>query len=133
LVAAGIRLISQLGVSYRSSPLSVEETPHRRSGLRAGDRLPDQPVRVDGRSVRLHDLLARPGVHVLLDRDADWPGDLALGRFVHVYRPTSVPGRGLIAVRPDGYIGFRSQTIEIGQLATWLARLRAGTALAGTR
>ena len=122
LVAAGIRLVSQLGVGYRGSPLSVEGTPHRRGGPRAGDRLPDRVVRADGRSVRLHDLLARPGVHVLLDRDADWPGDLTLGQFIQVHRLTSVPGRGLVAVRPDGYVGFRSGTAEGRQLAVWLTR-----------
>jgi hypothetical protein len=125
LVAAGIRLVSQLGVGYRGSPLSVEGTPHRRGGPRAGDRLPDRLVRADGRSIRLHDLLARPGVHVLLDRDAAWPGDLAMRRFVQVHRLTSVPGRGLVAVRPDGYVGFRSGTAEAGQLAAWLARIGA--------
>jgi 2-polyprenyl-6-methoxyphenol hydroxylase-like FAD-dependent oxidoreductase len=123
LVAAGIRLVSQLGVSYRGSPLSVEGTPRRRGGPRAGDRLPDRLVRADGRSIRLHELLARRGVHVLLDRDAACPGDLALGRFVQVHRLTSVPGRGLVAVRPDGHVGFRSATIEVRQLAAWLTRI----------
>ena len=125
LVAAGIRLVSQLGVSYRGSPLSVEGTPRRRGGPRAGDRLPDRLVTAAGRDIRLHDLLARPGVHVLLDRDADRLEDLALGRFVHVHRLTSVPGRGLVAVRPDGYIGFRGGTAEVRQLAAWLARIEA--------
>jgi 2-polyprenyl-6-methoxyphenol hydroxylase-like FAD-dependent oxidoreductase len=125
MVAAGIRLVSQLDVSYRGSPLSVEGTPHRRGGPRAGDRLPDRLVRVDGREIRLHDLLARPGVHVLLDRDAAWPGDLALGGSVHVYRLTSVPGRGLVAVRPDGHVGFRAGTAEVRQLAAWLTRTGA--------
>jgi hypothetical protein len=119
LTAAGIRLVSQLGVSYRGSPLSVEGTPRRRGGPRAGDRLPDRLVTAAGRDIRLHDLLARSGVHILLDRDADRPGDLALGRFVHVHRLTSVPGRGLVAVRPDGYIGFRSGTAEVRQLVRW--------------
>jgi 2-polyprenyl-6-methoxyphenol hydroxylase-like FAD-dependent oxidoreductase len=125
LVAAGIRLVSQLDVSYRGSPLSAEGTPRRRGGPRAGDRLPDQPVRADGRDIRLHDLLARPGVHVLLDRDAAWPGDLTLGRFVHVHRLTSVPGRGLVAVRPDGHVGFRGGTAEVRQLTAWLTRIGA--------
>ena len=125
LAAAGIRLLSQLSVSYRGSPLSVEGTPRRRGGPRAGDRLPDRLVRADGRSVRLHDLLARPGVHILLDRDADRLEDLALGRFVTVHRLTSVPGRGVTVVRPDGYIGFRGGTAEAGQLAAWLARVSA--------
>ena len=126
LVAEGMRLISQLRVSYRDSPLSVEGTPRRRGGPRAGERLPDQLVTSAGRSVRLHDLLARPGVHILLDRDADLLGTLPPGRFIEVHRLASVPGRGLIAVRPDGYVGFRCQAAETGQLAAWLTRVRAG-------
>jgi FAD binding domain len=125
LAAAGIRLVSQLGAGYRDSPLSVEGTPRRHGGPRAGDRLPDRLVRADGRSLRLHDLLARPGVHVLLDRDADPIEDLALGRFVTVHRLTSAPGCGVTAVRPDGYIGFRGGTAVVRQLAAWLARINA--------
>ena len=126
LVAEGIRLVSQLRVSYRDSPLSVEGTPRRHGGPRAGERLPDQLVTSAGRSIRLHDLLARPGVHILLDRDADLLDTLPPGLFVDVHRLASVPGRGLIAVRPDGYIGFRCQATKAGQLAAWLTRLRAG-------
>ncbi len=125
LVAEGIRLLSQLRVSYRDSPLSVEGTPRRHGGPRAGERLPDQLVTSAGRSIWLHDLLARPGVHILLDRDAEWLDMLPPGRFVDVHRLASVPGRGLIAVRPDGYIGFRCQATEVRQLAAWLTRLRA--------
>jgi 2-polyprenyl-6-methoxyphenol hydroxylase-like FAD-dependent oxidoreductase len=127
LIAAGIRLVSQLGVSYRGSPLSVEGTPRRPGGPRAGDRLPDRLVRADGRSGRLHELLARPGVHILLDRDADRLDGLAPGPFVTVHRLTSVPGRGVTVVRPDGYIGFRAGTAEAGQLAAWLALAGAAT------
>lgn len=128
LVAEGIRLISQLRVSYRHSPLSVEGTPRGRRGrrgLRAGDRLPDRPVTSAGRAVRLHDLLATPGVHILLDRDADGLGTLPGGRLVTVHRLASAPGRGMTAVRPDGYIGFRCQATEVRQLVAWLTRLRA--------
>ena len=124
LVAEAVRLLSQLRVNYRDSPLSVEGTPRRRGGPRAGDRLPDQLVSSAGRSILLHDLLARPGVHILLDRDAEWPGTVARDRFVSIYRLTSAPGRGVTAVRPDGYIGFRGRTAETDQLAAWLARLR---------
>jgi 2-polyprenyl-6-methoxyphenol hydroxylase-like FAD-dependent oxidoreductase len=126
LVAAGIRMLSQLQVGYRSSPLSVDGTPPPRTGPRAGDRLPDQTVSSAGRTIRLHELLARPGVHVLLDRDADWPGTPPLGPLVHVHRLTSVPGRGLTTVRPDGYIGLRCQIAEANQLSAWLARVGAG-------
>ena len=125
VVAEGIRLLSHLRVSYRDSPLSVEGTPRRHAGPRAGDRLPDRLVTSAGSSIRLHDLLARPGLHILLDRDADRLGTLPPGRLVNVYRLASVPGRGLIVVRPDGYIGFRCQNTEVGQVTAWLTRLGA--------
>jgi hypothetical protein len=125
LVAAGIRILSQLRVSYRGSPLSVEGTPRPRSGPRAGDRLPDNTVSSAGRSIRLHELLARPGVHVLLDRDAERLDTLPLGPLVHVHRLTSASGSGLMTVRPDGYIGLRCRIAEANQPA-WLARVRAG-------
>lgn len=124
LVAGGARTLSQLRVSYRHSPLSVEGTPRRRGGPRAGDRLPDQTVSAGGRSIRLHELIARPGVHVLLDRDADRPGTPP-GRLISVHRVTSSPGRGVTAVRPDGYIGFRCQVADASQLAAWLGRIAA--------
>ncbi len=125
-LAAAIRLLSQLTLGYRDSPLSVEGRPRRHAGPLAGDRLPDRLVTAAGRSIRLHGLLARPGVHVLLDRDADPVGTLPAGRFVTVHRLSSVPGHGLIAVRPDGHVGFRCQVAAAGQLAAWLARVRAG-------
>jgi len=121
LLADAIRLLSQLGVSYRDSPLSVEGAPRRPGGPRAGDRLPDQLVNYEGRGIRLHELLARPGVHILLDRDAGRLDALPAGRLVHVHRLATVPGRGLIAVRPDGYIGFRGQQADAARLAAWLA------------
>jgi len=123
LIAAGIRLVSQLRVGYRASPLSVEGIPRRRGGPYAGERLPDQLVISAGRSIRLHELLAGPGVHILLDRDAPRLDTLPPDRLVNVHRLASMPGRGLIAVRPDGYIGFRCGTAEISQLAGWLTRL----------
>jgi hypothetical protein len=131
LVARGIRLVSQLSMSYRDSPLSVEGTASRPGGPRAGDRLPDQLVSCGGRSIRLHELLTRPGVHILLDRDADGLGVPPTGWPVHVHRLASAPGRGLTAVRPDGYIGFRGQAAEAGQLAAWLALIGAGSGIAG--
>jgi 2-polyprenyl-6-methoxyphenol hydroxylase-like FAD-dependent oxidoreductase len=121
LVAAGIRLLSQLAVSYRGSPLSVEGTPRPHGRPRAGDRLPDKTVTSAGRTVRLHELLARPGVHVLLERDAGRLDDLAAGPRVYVHRLISAPGRGLTAVRPDGHIGFRCQIADVNQLTAWLA------------
>jgi hypothetical protein len=95
-------------------------------GPRAGDRLPDRLVCSAGQAIRLHGLLTRPGVHILLDRDADPLGTLPPNRFVSIHRLASSPGRGLIAVRPDGYVGFRGRTVETNQLATWLAVVHPG-------
>ena len=121
VVAGGMRMLAQLRVNYRRSPLSVEGTPRRAGGPHAGDRLPDQVVTAGGNGVRLHELLARPGVHVLLDRDAARPETLPSDPLISIHRLTSVPGRGLTIVRPDGYIGFRGQADNADQLAAWLS------------
>ena len=122
LVALAFQVVSQLAVAYRDSPLSVSYGRGQVGGPQAGDRLPDTTVTTDAtgdRRVRLHELLARPGVHVLLERGAELPRppDSPL---VHVHRLTSVPGRGLLAIRPDGYVGLRGQAADAGQLDAWL-------------
>jgi 2-polyprenyl-6-methoxyphenol hydroxylase-like FAD-dependent oxidoreductase len=117
IVDVGMRLLSQMQVSYHGSPLS----PHggsRFGRLRAGDRLPDATVTSAGRRTQLHALLARPGVHLLLQRDAD---DLPPGRQVHVHRLENHPGTGVLAVRPDGYLGPFCPTVHDPRLAGWLA------------
>jgi 2-polyprenyl-6-methoxyphenol hydroxylase-like FAD-dependent oxidoreductase len=125
LVALGVRLLAQFWVAYPDSPLSVEGNPRLTVGVGVGHRLPDATVVADGRRARLHELLARPGVHVLLHRDAI---QLEFGPpypRVTVHRLTSVPGAGLVAVRPDGYVGFRCATADRAQLGAWLARVGA--------
>jgi 2-polyprenyl-6-methoxyphenol hydroxylase-like FAD-dependent oxidoreductase len=131
LVAEVVRWLSGLRVAYPDSPLSVESKSPLR-GLRepwawprVGQRLPDATIIANGQHVRLHALLAQPGVHVLLHRDADDLERLALGPLVMVHRFTSVPGTGLVAVRPDGYVGFRCGRADGGQLRAWLARIGA--------
>ena len=125
LLAAMIRTLSQLRVGYRRSPLTREATPRIRGLPRAGDRLPDATVTCQGRQARLHELLARPGLHLLLQRDAGHIEDQLSGSTVVTHRLTSAPGRGIIAVRPDGYIGFRCAAADLAQLRDWLARLGA--------
>ena len=125
LVAEGIRLISQLRVNYRHSPLSVEGTPHLRGAPRPGDRLPDATVSVGGPPRRLHGLLARPGVYLLLQRDAAPPPDAVPGPHVTVLRLTNSPGRGLVAVRPDGHVGFRCGSADAAGLSGWLSLICA--------
>ena len=119
LMAEVVRLLSQWWVGYRTSPLSVEGTPRGRCP-RPGDRLPDEDVSAQGRRVRLHDLTAQPGLHVLLERDAGPIERRFSGARVSVHRISSWPGQGLIAVRPDGHVGFRSGDSDPDLLGDWL-------------
>jgi hypothetical protein len=123
LVAEGVRQLSQLRVHYRASALSVDAPPGRSRGPRAGDRLPDAGVTVGREKVRLHELLARPGLHVLLDRAADDLPAGGLGPYVRVHRLTSSPGSGMVAVRPDGYVGLTSARADREALLRWLVSL----------
>lgn len=121
LVTEALRALSGLCVRYRGSPLSVDGPGARR--VRAGDRLPDTDV-CAGRPVRLHELLARPGVHVLAPAGA--PPPCRPGPRLHVHRLGAVPGGGLLAVRPDGYVGFSGAAGDESGLSGWLARAGVG-------
>lgn len=113
-----LRLIAGMRIDYRRSPISAEGRSTRAGGLRSGDRLPDSPAGSVGGS--LHGLLAGAGVHVLLDRDTPTPG-IDLGPFTTVHRLADSPGTGIVAVRPDGYIGFLSGDADYEGLRRWLA------------
>jgi 2-polyprenyl-6-methoxyphenol hydroxylase-like FAD-dependent oxidoreductase len=123
LVAEGVRVLSGLHGGHRDSALSVEGSPVLPGSPRAGDRLPDATVTCDGRRVRLHELTARPGVHLLLHRDAHHPAPLP--RSVHAHRLTDTPGTGIVAVRPDGYVGYRSAALDDAGLGGWLGLVGA--------
>jgi 2-polyprenyl-6-methoxyphenol hydroxylase-like FAD-dependent oxidoreductase len=124
LMAAVVALLSQRWVRYRRSPLAAGSPPG--PGPRPGDRLADRDVRSAGRSVRLHDLTASPGVHLLLHRDEPAAPDVRADR-VSVHRVDSWPGRGIVAVRPDGYVGYRRDGGgDPDGLAAWLDRAGAG-------
>ena len=128
LTSKGIRLLAQPFVHYRNSAISRDGTPRSGRWPRPGERLPDAPASVDGRPVRLHELTAAPGVHLLLERDAGSgalgavPAPAGAGRvpLLHLHRLTSHPGRGVVAVRPDGYVGFRCGEADPAQLRGWL-------------
>jgi 2-polyprenyl-6-methoxyphenol hydroxylase-like FAD-dependent oxidoreductase len=127
VVAEVVRLLGQLRVAYPDSPLSVQHA--RRSPVRAGDRLPDATVTVGGEPVQLHELTARPGVHVLLHEDAprlgypDRPD-------IHVRRIGHWAGAAMTVIRPDGYVGLCSDAVDSGELLTWLTLI--GLARPGT-
>jgi hypothetical protein len=120
LMAEVVRMLSQRWVRYRHSALSLEGSPGAGGWPRPGDRLPDQDVVYAGGTTRLHELTAGPGVHVLLERDAAELDGQLLGPHVTVHRLSSSPGRGLVAVRPDGFVGFRCGEADPAQLGVWL-------------
>lgn len=120
LLSHVVRLLSQQWVRHRHSPLSVDTARSSGSRPRAGDRLPDAQVVCDGRTRRLHDLTATPGVHVLLEREAGSVEPGSLGRHVTLHRLQERPGAGLVAVRPDGYVGLRSDDADPARLGAWL-------------
>jgi 2-polyprenyl-6-methoxyphenol hydroxylase-like FAD-dependent oxidoreductase len=125
LVAEAVRLISQLRTAYPKTPVSSEGKPGLSFAAKPGHRLPDAIVTCGTDRVRLHSLIARPGIHVLLQRDALAIEDLDLGPRVTTHRLASARGSGVVAVRPDGYIGFRCGTADVAQLHAWLARVGA--------
>jgi hypothetical protein len=133
LLAEGVRLLSQLRTDYRRSPLSQNGEPPRTGRLRAGDRLPDATVVCDGQRARLHEILARPGLHVLLDRDAPPPGRVPAVPHLHVHRLTSTPGAGVVVVRPDGHVGFSSGRAAGTGWRRWLDRFGGTSGAGGTR
>jgi 2-polyprenyl-6-methoxyphenol hydroxylase-like FAD-dependent oxidoreductase len=125
LMAVVVRLLSQGWVRYRDSTLSVEDV-RGGPGPRPGDRLPDERVSCDGRRVDLHELTASPGVHVLLASLADArAAGLPEAPYVTVHRIDSWPGRGVVAVRPDGHVGFRSGELDPDALHGWLELVAA--------
>ncbi len=63
---------------------------------------------------------------MLLERDACDLEALDLGPQVTAHRLTSEPGTGLVAVRPDGYVGLRCRVVDARQLGAWLACIGAG-------
>jgi hypothetical protein len=113
LLSPVFAMLSQGWVSHRRSPLSAGGSGRPRPG----STLPDVGVGVAGRRVRLLDLTASSGVHLLLDRDAPDVG--GLGPRVTVHRLDRA-GSGLLAVRPDGRVGLRCAVADVGRLRDWL-------------
>jgi 2-polyprenyl-6-methoxyphenol hydroxylase-like FAD-dependent oxidoreductase len=117
-MAVAITLLSQPWVRYPGSALSVVDGFLGR-GARPGDRLPDRVVTCGGRRARLHDLTASPGVHLFLAREAECAAPDPRGQRVTVHRLDSWPGTGIMGVRPDGHVGYRSAR-SAHALTDWL-------------
>lgn len=125
LTAAGFRTLAQLRIGYPHSPLSVDDGPRSPALAEAGKRLPDTSVTLATGEIRLHEVIASPGVHLLLDRDAPNPKRLSGHHYVYTHRLLDRPGRGLLAVRPDGYVGLRTSDATSPGVARWLSLIGA--------
>ncbi|WP_405653824.1 FAD-dependent monooxygenase [Streptomyces sp. NBC_00019] len=119
------RTVSELGIHYRRSPVSVAGSRPPRRGPRAGDRLPDLPRGLQSRC-------AGPGYHLLLTGPRHlWSDEQIVavlrGRdsVVAVHRvddqgpwPDVVHG----LVRPDGYLGYVARGARLAGLREYLDR-----------
>jgi 2-polyprenyl-6-methoxyphenol hydroxylase-like FAD-dependent oxidoreductase len=139
--------VSELGIRYRRSPAVVEGSPGLAQGPRAGDRLPDAEVRMNGQATWLQQALAGPHLALLLcGDDRQWdPRELErlherYGRVMTTYRlgpvgsaATLIDEKGDASsrlgvreaaqylIRPDGYIAFRSAARTFEPIERYLA------------
>ncbi len=153
--AYAFRTVSQLGIGYRHSRLSVDGPDPPRKGPKAGDRPPDASIVHDGQPTRLHRALASAGWHLLLCGPPDaWPAQTTTQfreRYpslltVHHLTAQNTPGAlhdpdgqalrrlGLTArhtaqylVRPDGHVGYRAGGTNATELARYLNRWLPGS------
>jgi 2-polyprenyl-6-methoxyphenol hydroxylase-like FAD-dependent oxidoreductase len=139
--------VSELGIRYRKSPAVAEGEPRQQPGPRAGDRLPDAEILVNGRATYLQEALAGPRLALLLCGDSRIWNHLGLdqlrkrygavvamyclstsgadGSFHdqngHAFTRLGVRDAAQYLVRPDGYIAFRSASRTFEQLDRYLA------------
>jgi 2-polyprenyl-6-methoxyphenol hydroxylase-like FAD-dependent oxidoreductase len=129
--------LAQLWVDYRKSRLTSGKAP-RRSALRPGRRVPEIEFAESGSAGRARLLRAVGGAAVTLiavpgaggqqppglpELAARYPGAV---RVLRLARPLPDAGAArsgyLLAVRPDGHVGFRGKAGEAARLAAWLER-----------
>lgn len=137
--ARAFRLVSQLAIRYRSSPIVREGTPAIEGGPRAGDRFPDASVTVGGMESTLHRELSGPRFHLLLCGRAELWDAARIVEIERIYGPDvavrklvrfgpapqlvdasgaahgilSVRGGAQYLIRPDGYIAYRAGGVNL--------------------
>jgi len=141
------RLISQIGIHYRSSSLcqdgSLGSLP--RKAPRPGDRLPFATFQENNRLINIQDLVKAPAVHLLLfSRNkseeeikaihdlADQYGDVIQLEVISfsqskadLYETFGVQNGGYYVVRPDMYIAYRSGMFNVEHLTVFFESARA--------
>lgn len=149
LRSRAFRFISELGIRYRRSPAVAEGEPRLRRGPKAGDRLPDARITVDGRATWLQEAIAGPRLVLLLCGDVDawdvyelveireaYRDILTVHHLTRRERPGALQYEGGSAlerlgvsgasaaqylVRPDGYIAFRCAGSGLGAVVGYLS------------
>ncbi len=143
------RFVSELAISYRRSSGVMEGRPRLRRGPRAGDRLPDADVELDGQRAHLQEALSPTAFTLLLcGRFEDWHS-VAIARLANDYAGLleirhlsrerrasalldegnalarlglSTPGdTAQYLVRPDGYIAFRCAGCNLAAVERFVA------------
>jgi 2-polyprenyl-6-methoxyphenol hydroxylase-like FAD-dependent oxidoreductase len=148
LRARAFNFVSELGIRYRRSPVVAEGRPALRRGPRAGDRLPDARLTIDGTPIAMQRAIAGPRLALLLCGELErWErprlDELVsqYGKLIGTHHLSSNPSAGgtllgdgtvLAAlgaengaqylVRPDGYIAFRCSGYDLEALSAYLAR-----------
>jgi len=146
------RTLAQLRINYRGSPAVQEGEPILSRGPKAGDRLPDARIALDGRIGWLQEAVAAPSFHLLLCRpthgwDADGLAALQerYGNLLAVRRLAREAATGVLhdldgqafarlgvndaaqyVVRPDGHIGYRSAGTDLRGVDRYLAQWLPG-------
>jgi 2-polyprenyl-6-methoxyphenol hydroxylase-like FAD-dependent oxidoreductase len=149
------RFVSELGINYRKSEFVSEGTPALDGGPRAGERLPDAEVTLNGRATTLQRELVGPRVCLLLCSHAEarsarsdalarlttrYGEVLAVRQLCRSPAPDAlvdasgvllerlgVREGGLYVVRPDGYVGYRCAGTALGGVERWLSGWLADT------
>ncbi len=121
-------LVSQIGINYRSSSLSIGENGF---AVKPGDRMPF--FEVEGESIynRLHD----PGFHLLVFNDGSTGQDLSVDGIDGVKGVHSLPLYPHIAeifdtdetfsvlLRPDNYIGYIASGVDVKGVKEYIKKI----------
>ncbi|MGB7070891.1 MAG: FAD-dependent monooxygenase [Pyrinomonadaceae bacterium] len=121
-------LVSQIGINYRSSSLSVDDASF---SIRAGDRMPY--FLIDGKSI--YDGLQNPNFHLLIfsDGSSRVPDPLNIDDTTDVrVLPLHANIAGIfgttrsftVLVRPDNYIGYISSGVSVDGVKVYLNQIK---------
>ena len=142
------RFVSELAIRYGPSAVAQEGTPRLRHGPRAGARLPDRRLTIDGEAVYLQRAVAGARFSLVLCGDTGaWDSTQVSGLgkefdgLLDVHYLSSRPAPGALCddgatlsllgaghgaqylVRPDGYIAYRAGGYNLNGLARFLERI----------